>query len=122
MLFLDFVKWWYGAGWALRVQMLVQHVSNMSHFFSIGTLLKTLFSPWRQNVSQALNDQTLGDHISAHVDNAVSRLVGFTVRIIMLFVAVISLVMIILLNAFYVLVWPLIPFSPAIIIATGTLL
>ncbi len=121
MLFLDFLKWWYGPGWLLRVQMLSQHVKNMSEFFSVGTLLKTLFAPWRQNITRTLDDQGISASFSALLDNIISRLVGFTVRVFVFFVAIISLAVVAILNLIYVVIWPLIPFSPAIILSTGAL-
>ncbi len=119
MLFLDFVKWWYGPGWLLRLKMLQTHLRNMSEFFSVGTLLKTIFSPWRQNVSHTLKDQTIGDRFNALLDNMISRLVGFVVRLIVFVVAIITLVIVLILNVIYVVVWPLIPLAPIILFATG---
>ena len=119
MLFVDFLRWWYGAGWVLRVRMLEEHLKNVAAFFSFGTMLKTLFSPWRQNITVARADQSIGDKVSAFVDNIVSRAVGFMVRLLMSIVAIIALTVILVLNIVYVLVWPLIPLSPAIIFSVG---
>ena len=119
MLFVDFLRWWYGPGWALRVKMLGRHLRNMAELFSFGTLFKTLLSPWRQNVTIARADQSIGDKFSALIDNGVSRLVGFFVRIFMAITALITLILVFVLNLIYVLIWPLIPLSPAILLAVG---
>ncbi len=119
MLFADFLKWWYGAGWVLRFQMLSLHFVSVSEFFSIPTLLRTLFSPWRQNITGTTADQGINQKFSALVDNLVSRLVGFWVRIFMLIAAVTALLVTFVLNWFYIRVWPLVPVSQILILAIG---
>ena len=122
MLFKDFLKWWYGPGWATRLSMLSNHLKNMSEFFSLGTLLLTLFAPWRQNVVTARSDQALGDKFNAGLDNMISRLVGFFVRIFMMITGVIALFVTLVLNTIYIIIWPIIPLSPAIILSVGVTL
>ncbi len=122
MLFADFLRWWYGQGWALRVRMLGDHMTNMVEYFSIGTLLKTLFSPWRQNITIARPDQSLQAKASAGVDNIISRFVGFFVRLFVLVAAVLTLILVLLFNLVYTIVWPLLPLSPIILISVGAVL
>lgn len=121
MLFVDFLRWWYGPGWAMRVRMLVEHLKNMSNYFSIGTLLRTMFSPWRQIITTARPDQSINDKMSALVDNIVSRMVGFVVRVFVLAAATITLIVVTGLNIIYVVIWPILPLSGAIIISVGVM-
>ena len=121
MLFIDFLQWWYGRGWMLRVQLLGEHIRGVFNFFSVGTLVKTLGSPWRQNISAARNDQGLQAHVSAFLDNLVSRMVGAVVRLVMLFIAVLSVLVVLVMNMLYIALWPALPLAPAIIILFGTL-
>lgn len=121
MLFIDFLKWWYLSGWLLRLEMLEKHLKNTFDYFSFSTLLKTLFSPWRQNVTYARGDQALGDKFNALLDNLVSRLVGFTVRVFVSISALFVMVFVLILNSLYVILWPILPLSPAIIIVIGIL-
>ncbi len=119
MLFLDFIKWWYGPGWAQRLTMLGQHLKNWLDYFSIGILFATMFSPWRQNISQARKDQALQAKLAALVDNLVSRMVGFFVRVFALIAAIVVLSFV---TVFYLLVfvlWPILPLASIIIIAIG---
>ncbi len=122
MLFLDFIEWWYGAGWFLRVRMLDQHFKNLLKYFSLGVLFKTLFSPWRQNVSYGLRDQTIADKTSVILDNLVSRLVGFVARTFVIMTALLALLIITVMNLLYIAIWPLIPVSPAFIVILGATL
>lgn len=119
MLFVDFLQWWYGAGWALRVQMLMRHVQNWLTYFSVGILLSTMFSPWRQNVTTARPDEALQAKMNAGVDNVISRLVGFMVRVFALVAAALTVLFVMLFNAVVVLLWPLIPLLPAILLGVG---
>ena len=119
MLFLDFLEWWYGSGWTLRVQLLAMHVQNSVEYFSIGLLLRTLLSPWRQNITVARPDQSLQTKMSAIVDNAISRLVGFFVRVFVLIAAIITIVAVFAFNLVIILLWPMLPLSPAILLGVG---
>lgn len=119
MLLLDFIKWWYGPGWVLRAKMLLRHVENWLEYFSVGTLLKTMFSPWRQNISAARQDQAIQAKFNAFIDNIISRLVGFTVRVFALVAAVVTLVIVFVFNLIIILAWPFIPILPAILIGVG---
>lgn len=122
MLFVDFIRWWYGPGWALRVRMLREHLASSVAFFSLGTLLKTLFSPWRQNVTATRPDQGIDDKFRAFLDNLISRFVGFWVRIFVLITGLFMLMAIAVANIIYVITWPIIPLSPAIFMSLGALL
>lgn len=119
MLFLDFLKWWYGPGWALRFKMLVEHFINTINYFSVGIILKTMFSPWRQIISSSRKDQSINSKFTAILDNIVSRTVGFFVRVFVLFAAVIILILVVIMNVVYVVVWPLLPLSSVVIITIG---
>ena len=102
--------------------MLGAHMKNMTEFFSLGTLLLTLFAPWRQNVSTARSDQAIGDKFAALLDNMISRFVGFFVRFFMMITGIISLLVTFILNLLYIAIWPVIPISPAILLVLGATL
>jgi hypothetical protein len=119
MLFMDFITWWYGRGWVLRFSSIGLQLSHWAEFFSLGTLLKSLFAPWRQIVVQKAPDRSLNDIMRGWVDNAVSRLVGFWVRTTVFFTGLIVLALIAFLNLAYALAWPLIPGIPILLIIIG---
>lgn len=122
MLFLDFIKWWYGPGWVLRVKLLFAHEKNWLDYFSVNILLQTMFSPWRQNITSLGRDSSIQSKMSAAVDNLVSRLVGFTVRVFALFAAGVTAVVVLVFNLLLIVCWPLIPFLPIVILASGAAL
>jgi hypothetical protein len=107
MLAIAFLRWWYGAGWKAINANVRTRMQRTVDSFSVPTLIRTLFAPWKRIVA------TPGSGISAHMqamgDNAVSRVVGFSVRLIVLFTAGISLLFFGLFGIVQVLVWPLVP-------------
>lgn len=74
--------WWYGRGLKDLFQFLSALFVYMQNEFSVITLLKTLFSPWKKLVGQKGKGWT-GFKIWI-VDNLVSRSVGFIMRIFMM--------------------------------------
>jgi len=109
--------WWYGAGWKEQFKLTGVRVARVGKAFSGGTLLRTLFSPWKQLVSATERDAALGDKLRAVVDNIVSRFVGFMVRIITLLAACVTIVAVLIVNTIIIILWPLVPLLP--IVLTG---
>jgi hypothetical protein len=77
--------------------------------FSVGTLLRTLFAPWRRIVSYP--GASLSAHFQAAMDNLVSRAVGFTVRIFVLVAAALAMVIVAIVAVIEIIAWPLIPLA-----------
>lgn len=107
MIFLDLMLWWYGSGWVREFQRILERPSNIAKIFSIGTLLTTLFSPWKRIVSDG--GKGLDAKMRAMLDNLVSRSIGFVVRIMVLIAAVFATLGSLLFGIGVALVWPLIP-------------
>ena len=119
MLFMDFITWWYGRGWVLRFSAIGSQLAHWAEFFSLGTLLKSLFAPWRQIVVQTAPDRSLNEIMRGWVDNAVSRLVGFWVRTTVFITGLFVLGLIAAGSLIYALAWPLLPLAPIVIIIFG---
>ena len=119
MLLIDFLSWWYTGGWRLRFVSIFRNTEDWLDYFSIGTLLKTLFSPWKQNVSYTRPDQSLDAKMNALTDNLVSRFVGFFVRIGVLIAAIVTVSILFALNIVFAIIWPLLPFTSIGIIIFG---
>lgn len=75
--------------------------------FSVPILLRTWLAPWRRIVTYP--GATLDAKLRAMGDNLVSRAVGFTVRTLVLFTALLALVFTVLLNFVQIALWPLVP-------------
>jgi hypothetical protein len=107
MLFLEFFKWWYGAGWAQAAKGGVNLVKKVELSFSISVLLRTLFAPWKMIVTPS--GRSLDEKMRAFVDNLVSRTIGFFVRIFSLIAAIILTAGAAFVGLTIAFFWPLIP-------------
>lgn len=115
MLAFEFFQWWYGQGWRLQAQNLQRRMSRTSALFSAPILLRTLFSPWRRIITYP--GAGLEAHVRAATDNLVSRMVGFFVRLMVLFSAVIILALLFVAGIVELVIWPVLPLAvPALLI------
>jgi len=119
MLALEFFTWWYGQGWRDVVRQAGKRFSSVTEAFSVGTLLRTLFAPWRRIVTYA--GSGLDAYMHAAVDNAVSRFIGFLIRVVALLAALLMLVVTALLGCFIIILWPLLPLLAVGLIVRGIL-
>ncbi|HSW85034.1 MAG TPA: hypothetical protein VLF79_00260 [Candidatus Saccharimonadales bacterium] len=120
MLVVSFFSWWYGRGWRSVAASFEPRFQAVSYNFSVGTLIKTLFAPWRRIITYP--GRSLEARARALADNVFSRAVGFVVRIFVLIAAVIALTVVGILTMLEVLIWPLLPIAiPVCFIAGLTL-
>lgn len=107
MLIIGFVNWWYGAGWAKWYQKLGQRIHDLFESFSVPILLRTMFEPWRRIIT--LPGKSIQERLRAVLDNAVSRLVGFTVRFFVLLAVLVLLVFWLIVGVLEIVIWPILP-------------
>lgn len=107
MIFLELFRWWYGPGWALMFNRISERFNKLAAIFAIPTLLKTLFAPWKRIMTTGA--KSLDDKMKALLDNLVSRVVGFTVRSIVLWTAFFMLSGSLVYGVLLALIWPLVP-------------
>jgi len=118
MLF-EFFAWWYGPGWLQAWRDSLNWAQKVQQAFSVDVLLKTLFSPWKRIVS--LPGRSLEEKFRAAIDNLVSRVIGFFVRLIVIFAAFVMIAATLLAGITLALLWPLIPFLAVGLIIWGLL-
>lgn len=107
MIFVDLLIWWYGPGWLQMFRRINERTQRVASAFSIPTLLKTLFSPWRRIMTSGAKG--LDAQMRALLDNIVSRTVGFVVRMMVLTAAAFGTVGSFIYGVAVALVWPLVP-------------
>ena len=116
MLILSFFSWWYGRGWQQVAKSLTSRVRGVANAFSVQQLLRTLFAPWRRIMSYP--GASLGDRLRAWSDNVFSRVVGFVVRLLVLFTALVTVIVVAALTVIELVLWPLLPLAvPGCIVA-----
>ena len=120
MLTLAFLKWWYREGWVLQARKLQLRLREVSQVFSVSILLRTLFAPWRRIVTAP--GKGLDAHIHAAIDNAVGRFIGFLVRLVVLFTAGITTVILLLVGLVQLLAWPILPIAAPVLLILGVVI
>lgn len=107
------LAWWYTDGWRQQMKKIKNRLEGTIDFFSIGLLLSTLFSPYRQisagNVRGPINVQ-----FQAFFDKIISRLVGMVVRLIMIMAGSLVLLFQLLSSLLLLAIWALLPVVPLI--------
>lgn len=109
MLALAFFSWWYGKGWKLVSQKLLQAVDATLKMFSVNLLFKTLFKPWRRIITYP--GAGISAHFHALIDNTISRFVGLMVRLIVIFAALVVVGLVLVIGLLQLIIWPLLPFA-----------
>lgn len=89
----------------------------MERSFSIGILIGTLFSPWKQIIS--LPGKSLDAKFRALVDNFVSRIIGFFVRFIVLLAALFLTAVTGIFGFISAVTWPLLPIGALYFLIRG---
>ena len=122
MFMVGLISWWYGRGWVGQWKRAASRFSATLDFFSIGQLLSTLFSPFRQISASNVSNGSLGSAFRSFIDQLISRTIGGFVR----FFTIIFGLLVIALQALYELTvmvfwWflPLLPIAGCILFATG---
>lgn len=111
MIFIGLLKWWYGVGWqgVLNRQLLGLRVT--ADYFSIGLLLKTLFSPFRQIGSDETSREA-GGKFNLFIDKLISRSIGAVVRLMTIIGGTVCLLFRLIFGIICLAIWPMLPLSP----------
>lgn len=115
------ISWWYGPGWVGQWGRVVRRWARTLQFFSVGQLLSTLFSPYRQISAQAGGDN-FPDAVRSFFDKLISRIIGAIVRTITIMVGLVVIAVQIVVETAITLFWLLLPVVPvfcAIMFALG---
>lgn len=116
MIVLAFIQWWYGRGWAEQGRAFFKRIDMVANSFSLGILVKTWFSPWKQMITTTSRNSSIEYRFRASVDNLVSRVVGFVVRSIVMFAAVVMMAVMGVACIVTVLIWPFLPVLPMLLL------
>lgn len=113
MAILEMFSWWYIHGWLIFIQKIRAFLTNITDFFSMDSLIRTLFQPFRQiSAASASADSSLDLKFHMFIDRLVSRIIGFCSRLILLITGAIIIVGGGIISLILILLWPLIPLAP----------
>lgn len=125
MLFVDFMSWWYADGFKGFLKRLGLQLAKITDFFSVGLLVKTLFTPFRLIDSYSSGGQSLDDKVRAGIDKIIARLIGGLIRSTVLGFAIIVIFTTIVIDLIKIILWlsaPSLPIIGAALLATGVVL
>jgi hypothetical protein len=117
MLAVSFFSWWYGRGWRQVAASFTSRLQGIAATFSVSQLLRTLFAPWRRIISYP--GASLGERFRAWGDNMFSRAVGYMVRLVVLFTALLAAIIVMIFSLIELVVWPLLPIAGPVLIIIG---
>jgi hypothetical protein len=105
------LSWWYGPGWRERVTAMRENLASTMDYFSIGLLLKTLFSPFRQ-ISAGQVRGPLAVQMRAFFDRLISRCIGAMIRITIMIVGLVAILFSAVVGVIGLVLWAFIPLLP----------
>jgi hypothetical protein len=113
MFLVGILTWWYGNGWRGRAMMVGERIASTNDYFSVGLLLSTLFSPFRQ-ISAGSVDGPFAVQLRAMVDKLISRIIGAIVRSFMIVFGLIIICLQTVFGGIVLVLWAVIPIFPVI--------
>ena len=113
MFILKSFTWWYISGWSVFIGKVKNMFLSLTDFFSMNSLIRTLFKPFRQiSADTASADSSLDLKFHMFTDRLISRIVGFFSRLILLIIGCISIILGGLISLVLIILWPFIPLTP----------
>lgn len=109
-------KWWYTDGWKTFFNGFLERLSAVADQFSIGTLFKTLFYPFRQIDSGQLVNASISERFQAFIARTISRLIGACIRLVVAGTGIMVLALTVIIGFIANIIWPLIPIAPVVCI------
>ena len=107
--------WWYSRGWQVFIAKIRTWLSGVTDFFSMDSLIRTLFKPYRQiSAESTSNTASLDLKFHMFLDRLVSRLIGFISRLFLLIVGVVIIILGSLMSLILIILWPIIPLLPIV--------
>ena len=107
---LVFWRWYYGeavkdvlTGWR-------NYIIFSLNYFSIPLLIKTIFAPWRRDITRKPRGFDIKKFFEYIAFNSISRGIGFIVRFFTIIVGIIFFLLVIVLGAIFFVIWLLLPF------------
>lgn len=107
--------WWYTKGWRIFILRVRAFLLSIADFFSMSSLIRTLFKPFRQiSAGTTSANPALDLKFQMFIDRLVSRIIGFASRIFLLIIGSILLILSSVISLAIIILWPFIPLTPII--------
>ena len=117
----SYFLWHYSVAWVDLLRLYTNLFWFLSHYFSIGILFRTLFSPWRRLI--ATRERGNAGLLGKLIVNTITRCVGLLVRAAVILTGIFALLLLTACFAFLLALFALVPLIvPALIISGLTVI
>ncbi|HUT96058.1 MAG TPA: hypothetical protein VMW82_00590 [Candidatus Paceibacterota bacterium] len=106
---LVFWKWYYGEAAGNVLDAWRNFVIFALNYFSIPLLLKTLFAPWKRDITRKPRGLDIKKFLDYLAFNLISRGLGFLVRLITILVGIVFLILVTVVGAIFFALWLVMP-------------
>lgn len=113
MLIVGLVSWWYTAGWKWSAGLVLERLEATLDYFSVGLLIRTLFSPFRQ-ISAGRVNGSFDVMVRAFFDRLISRCIGAVVRLIIICIGGIAFFLNMVFGGLALILWAVLPLLPLV--------
>lgn len=103
-----YLIWWYGKGFEVSAHVLIAVLYRLTDFFSLPILIRTWFSPWKNDVVR-LQNASLETSYKIWQQNLASRIIGFAVRTVVILSALLLLSISVVIAAILEMLWLTMP-------------
>ncbi len=113
MFIVGLLSWWYTLGWKQYALTVRERLARNMDYFSIGLLLQTLFSPFRQ-ISAGHVSGSLAVRWQAFVDRLFSRCIGAVIRLCLVVIGLVWIAIVALVGVVCLVAWAFVPLLPIV--------
>jgi ATP-dependent Clp protease ATP-binding subunit ClpC len=107
----EFLSWFYSKGLDYYLKTWSDSINWVLHYFSLGLLLKTLFSPWKRLIEEDVGPGfDFQRKFEIFTFNLISRGIGAVVRLVLFFVGIVAVVFYCIGGAIGFVFWMALPF------------
>lgn len=116
---LSYIAWHYTVGWTDLIGFWRNIVWFFWHYFSIGLLVRSLFSPYRRMTERRQPGFVPSEVFDRIITNTIMRVVGFVLRLALIVLGVAALLLTSLLGVVSVILWSIAPAAPIASVLIG---
>lgn len=119
---LQFWSWYYTGAVRSLIKIWRNFIIFVREYYSIPLLLRTLFYPWRRDITKYGRGFSINNFLETFSFNLISRGLGFCVRLLTIVLGLICLSGVAILGALALIIWLILPLVLLLFIGMGVFL
>ena len=109
IIILQFLGWYYSGAIKGLITIWKNFIIFVREYYSIPLLLRTLFHPWRRDITKYGRGFSFKNFFETLIFNLISRGLGFIIRLFTVIIGVICLIGVIILGILALVIWLILP-------------